>query len=257
MPSYRCRCLSLACWFSLVVVCSFVVCPRPHAQEKSMEQLLQQLKSAVLDERLSALEALERRGPDSEPALDLVAGRACNPQAVDKERKAALRVLYAMGNKAAPVAPALVGLLQSEAQQEVADVLAAIGDKSVQHLLAALQKDDNRVNYPFRLAATRALGDIGNKAEAARYYFSYLLRELEDASDDQPKAVRRETAFALVRIHPQEYRRNPELRQVLSQTLGESEFSTRLAAAEHVARLGAQAREMSPRLVQLFKDRRW
>jgi HEAT repeat protein len=125
---------------------------------------------ALLDRGGARVEtALVRLGPDALPALERALGEVTRATA-------AARLLGAMGERARPAVPALLGLLQDaqareEARAEAALALAQIrpetgapaGDDPPIAALTAALSAPSRV----RLAAAQALGQIGPPARAA------------------------------------------------------------------------------------------
>jgi HEAT repeat protein len=144
-------------------------------------------------ERLAALRALTRYGPDAEPAM---------PRLVellkDKDSEVRWRAAMTLG-KIGPAArgtvPALVAALQDEdalVREHAAEALGDIGPDArdaVPALTTALRDPDARV----RRDAVRSLGQIGEAAKAAAPAIRPLL-------DDKEDRVRRAARTALEQV---------------------------------------------------------
>jgi HEAT repeat protein len=195
----------------------------------------------------NALDAIASLGPK---ILDKV-GNALKDE---QRRHHAVRVIYRMGQDAAPAVPALVEALGEEAEDEddvqfrceVQFALSALGPAAVAavpQLIESLSSDDKEV----RGTACFALGKIGPDAKQAVPAIQQRLSELDEAD---------KVAFgwALLKILPGDQDTAATVAPLLISALNHEMPLVRAEAATALGQLGDLAKSALPRLQELLND---
>lgn len=204
------------------------------------------LKDADAEVRGNAASALLALGPN---ALPHVAQALQDPDT----RAAAVRLVYRLGEKAAPAVPALVQILTQAAanaadlefRSQVQLALAAIGPAAkaaVPELVNSLASDDEAV----RGTACYALGRIGPAAQEA---LPALRQRLRDRGDADKVAV----VWALLKIQPTG-RLSRIAAPILIQALNSEQEVVRAEAAKALGELGDAAQPAVERLRTAAND---
>ena len=204
--------------------------------ESALVLLVTALKSSKgAAPRCAVLETIGGLGPRAATTVPAVVERAVSVEATETERVLAIRVLGTIGLAAAEAFPALKKTcLEGPDKVRAASATALPNiEKSPKNVVPILVKAVDDTALLVRLRAMKALESLGPAAQAAE---AKLFERLFEDWDD-----RRPASEALEKIGPQSL---PHLTKALAH---EHRFMKRFAA-KHLARLGADARDVLPAL---------
>jgi HEAT repeat protein len=168
-------------------------------------------------------------------------------------RFAAARALREIGRSAQAAVPALVERLSEETsvRTEAVRALGQIGPRAkaaVPALLQVIQKDDD----PFKEASACAALALLQIDPHGKQIFPTVLRFLTDFVGDVKHAdwMRRDGAYALATYGPKARTAIPVLRVALR----DKSPTVRIAAAEAIAKIGGDVKEVIPILIRAVKE---
>jgi len=205
------------------------------------ERWLDDLQSRNPRDVEAATAQLEQRGTS---ALPLIRRTLQDPSADPSRRKAALKAVKQLGERAAEAAPDVAALLrQPEYAPEAALALSFMGSVAVGPLRDAVASEDSVV----RREALRSLGKLRERASIdPQIVIPLLLAALKD-----PDPSVRDVAVTYLGI----VRDSPEKEVAgLIEALNDEQSSVRRAAATALAAYGAQAEPAVPALKKAAKD---